>query len=103
MTAGVALACWRARGPLALRYPLLLIATVLVTPHLWAYDLVLLMPAYLLLWDWDLAGRHVGRFSPGLQALLYVCYFAPLFGLLADVTHIQSSVLARRGSRWCSR
>jgi len=47
--------CWRNRGPLALRYAALLIATILVDPHLYAYDLVLLIPAFLVLWDWILA------------------------------------------------
>lgn len=57
ITLTLALRCWRSRGPLALRYSVFLIATVLVSPHMYVYDLVLLTPAFLLLWDWVLAER----------------------------------------------
>ena len=50
-----AFVCWRSRGPLPLRYAALIIATILVDPHLYAYDLVLLIPAFLVLCDWILA------------------------------------------------
>jgi hypothetical protein len=79
----IAIECWRARGPLALRYSVFLIATVLVNPHMYVYDLVLLTPAFFLLWD-------RGRFP----ALLYFCYFSPLFAALAQVSRVQLSVLA---------
>jgi alpha-1,2-mannosyltransferase len=108
-TAVVALLAWRSRGPLALRYAVLLIAAVLVDPHLYAYDLVVLVPAYLLLWNWVLEEPHrrVGDVVPWIPFarardwsfnhtfvwLLYVCYFAPLFATLADVAGLQPSVL----------
>jgi len=55
--------CWRSRGPLELRYAALVIATILVDPHLYAYDLVLLIPAFLVLWNWILSipDRPVGE------------------------------------------
>jgi hypothetical protein len=106
----VALRCWRARGPLALRYSVFLFATVLVDPHLYAYDLVLLIPAFLLLWDWSLAERDrpISEVFPRLplgglrrrsfnqlfQWLLYFCYFSPLFSMLATAARLQVSVLA---------
>lgn len=109
-TAVLALWCWRGRGPLALRYSVLLIATILVDPHMYAYDFVLLTPACLLLWDWILGepdrrvsdalpmvrfDRLRGRsFKAAFQGLLYVCYFSPLFATLADVARVQVSVLA---------
>jgi alpha-1,2-mannosyltransferase len=88
----VALAAWRRRGPLVLRYAVLVLATILVDPHLYAYDLVVLVPVYMLLWDWSLADpdrRFAGRF----QWLLYACYFSPLFTPVADLGRIQLSVL----------
>jgi len=105
----VGLLSWRARGPLALRYAALLIATVLVDPHLYGYDLIVLVPALLLLWDWQRAQpeRAVGDVLPWMRFdwlrrqsfpmafmwFLYVCYFAPLFSTtLADVAHVQVSV-----------
>lgn len=110
LTLVVALRCWRARGPLALRYSALLVATILVDPHVYAYDLILLMPAFLLLWDWILGERdcRVGQvlpwlrvqawrqrsFSPPFQWLLYVCYLSPLFVTFAILARIQVSVVA---------
>ena len=89
--------CKVSRGPLALRFAALLIATALVDPHLYAYDLVLLVPAFLLLWDWVLGepdrpfGRY--RFNSVFIWLLYLCYLSPLFVTLADVARIQLSPL----------
>jgi hypothetical protein len=106
----VALRCWRSRGPLAVRYAVFLVATVLVDPHLYVYDFILLMPAFLLLWDWTLGLEHrtvrdvlpslpLGplrkrSFSASCQWLLYFCYFSPLFTIVALVLHLQLSVLA---------
>ena len=108
-TAIVAFACWRARGPLALRYGAFLIATVLVNPHLYVYDLLLVVPALLLLWNWILEepDQPIGVRYPALassaiagwsfrrcvEGLLYVCYFAPLFGAMASDIHVQTSVV----------
>ena len=106
----LAVRCWRASGPLALRYSVFLIATVLVNPHLYAYDFIVLAPAFLLLWNWALAqrGRAVGEvfpalpiawlrarsFSTSLEWLLYFCYMSPVFAIVAAVFHVQLSVLA---------
>ncbi|HEX4714930.1 MAG TPA: glycosyltransferase family 87 protein [Ktedonobacteraceae bacterium] len=95
---GIALYCWRARAPLNLRFGALLIATVLVSPHLTVYDLVILVPAYLLLADWVVAD---GRPSPrNLGMLLYLGYALPLLGPLSIWTHLQLSVPARAGILW---
>ena len=44
---GLTIACWRRADqvPLPLRYSTLLLASVLVAPHLTVYDLVILAPA----------------------------------------------------------
>jgi hypothetical protein len=94
----IALYCWRARAPLNLRFSALLIATVLVSPHLTVYDLVILVPAYLLLADWVVAD---GRPSPrNLGMLLYLGYALPLLGPLSIWTHLQLSVPAMAGILW---
>ncbi len=51
---GLTVACWRRPDAclLPLRYSALLLASVLVAPHLTVYDLVILAPAFLLLADW---------------------------------------------------
>ncbi len=93
----VALRCWKSGTDLRLRYSALLIATVLVAPHLTVYDLVVLAPAFLLLADW--AKDH--RLSlPWLGPLLYACYILPLAGPLAKWTHMQVSVVAMALLLW---
>jgi hypothetical protein len=92
---GLAITSWR-RGdsvPLALRYSALLLATVLVAPHLTVYDLVILAPAFLLLADW-LVGHTHDSSTPMLGTLLYLTYLLPLAGPLVRWTHVQLSVIA---------
>jgi hypothetical protein len=100
---GLTAMCWRwnssdrKSAPFALRYSSLLLATVLVAPHLTIYDLVILAPAFLLLADW-LLGQQAdpdSRVSTlGLGTLLYLSYILPLSGPFARATHVQFSVLA---------
>jgi hypothetical protein len=110
LSAVIALRCWRTRGPLEVRYSVLLLATVLVDPHLYVYDLIVLTPAFLLLWNWsrEQDQRRVGdllpafpiawlrgqSFSTSFEWLLYFCYMSPLFAVVAYVLHVQLSVLA---------
>jgi hypothetical protein len=82
---------WRKQAPLSLRYSVLLIATVLVAPHLTVYDLLILAPAFLLLANWIL--DHGSAPAP-LAMILYLCYVLPLIGPLSHYTHVQLSVLA---------
>lgn len=83
----------RAEAPLSLRYSSLLLATVLVAPHLTVYDLVILAPALLLLSDWLVAeGSHSN--ATMLGTLLYLIYMLPLVGPLTRWTHVQLSVVA---------
>lgn len=107
-TIGVAFVCWRARTDMAPRFASLVIATLLVDPHVYVYDLLLLVPVFAWLWDW--AGRlegTVGAVAPRfrasfaaawrtravVQVLLYAAYFAPLIGSIALVTRVQASVV----------
>lgn len=82
---------WRSRAPLSIRYSAMLVATVVVAPHLTVYDLVILAPAFLLLADW---GRKEDISSSSLPILLYLCYALPLIGPLSRYTHVQLSVVA---------
>ncbi len=79
--------------PLALRYSALLLATVLVAPHLTVYDLVILAPALLLLSDW-LAGQQSTSEVRYAGPLLYLVYALPLLGIVARYTRVQLSVIA---------
>ena len=89
------IACWK-RGsavPLALRYSVLLLASVLVAPHLTVYDLVILAPAFILLADW-LVEQPVTQSTWWMGTLLYLIYMLPLLGPFARWTHVQLSVVA---------
>jgi alpha-1,2-mannosyltransferase len=89
------IACWRRAEsvPIALRFSSLLLATVLVAPHLTVYDLVILAPAFLLLADW-LAQQAPDSSSRWLGTFLYLAYMLPLAGPLARWMHVQLSVIA---------
>ena len=91
--------CWRSQLSLGIRYSALLIATVLVAPHLTVYDLVILAPAFLLLGDWVVAHRH-HHLTLHLVALLYLVYLLPLVAPSARWTHLQLSVLAMSAILW---
>ncbi len=90
---------WRRgdRVPLSLRYSALLLATVLISPHLTVYDLVILAPAILLLADWAVADVPS---QATLGALLYFVYVLPLLGPVARWTHLQLSVIAMVALLW---
>ena len=80
---------WQSARSLEVRFAALLLATVLVAPHLTIYDLVILAPAFLLLANWA-----VGEYAPTIRVLLYLCFVLPLAGPLARWTHVQVTVLA---------
>jgi hypothetical protein len=92
---GLTIACWKRRDfvPLSLRYSTLLLASVLVAPHLTVYDLVVLAPAFLLLADW-LVAQPPTPSSRWLGTLLYFSYMLPLLGPFTRWTHVQLSVIA---------
>ena len=75
------------------RFSVLLLATVLIAPHLTVYDLVILVPAFLLLADWLLSMKQTSA-TACIGILLYLAYMLPLVGFLSRWTHVQLSVLA---------
>ena len=89
----MAAALWKSSAPLALRFSALVIAAVLVNPHLYIYDLLALAPVFLLLTDWALAHAQL-RSTPTLYLLLYLAFVLPLLGPLCRWTHVQLSVPA---------
>jgi glycosyl transferase family 87 len=86
----LAASVWKSPAPLAIRFSALTLAAVLVNPHLFVYDLLVLAPALLLLVDWTLI--HEQSATSGLRLLLYFAYVLPLFGPLSRWTHVQLSV-----------
>lgn len=83
--------CWGSQLSLSLRFSGLLLASVLLSPHLTVYDLVILAPAFLLLSDSILAMEADHR-SSYLAVLLYAAFVLPLLGPLARWTHVQLTV-----------
>jgi len=99
----LAIVCWRRPIPLEHRFAIMLLATVLVAPHLTVYDLVILVPAFLWIaeaWiakartaDW-LETRAIPATAISTIAwLLYLSYLLPFAGPLAQWTHLQLSVI----------
>ena len=85
------IAIWKSRDSLSLKFSALLLATVLVSPHLTVYDLVILAPAILLLADWTVSQNPIHE---GTGSLLYAVYILPLLGPLTRWIHVQLSVIA---------
>jgi alpha-1,2-mannosyltransferase len=99
MVLAITVRFWRRASPLGRRFSALLLATVLVSPHLTVYDLVILAPAFLLISDWAI--DHAAE--PPIHAvglLLYLCYLTPLIGPLSQWTRFQISVPAFVALLW---
>ncbi len=81
---------WRPSVRLSVRYAALVLATVLVSPHLGVYDLVMLVPAFILAaGDTEISDA----LPPGMAtALLCLAYFVPLTEALTPTIHVQLSV-----------
>lgn len=110
VTIAAAVICWRQRGALAPRYVVLVLATLLVDPHIYAYDLLLLMPALLVAWDWaerqsqsPLVERLPGWAPPALatlsvkslvQVLVVAVYSAPILTIGMTLIPVQWSVVS---------
>jgi len=87
----IAAAAWKSSSPLALRFSALTLAAILVNPHLFIYDLLVLAPALLLVVDLTLTDPHHPS-SATLRLLAYLAFLVPLFGPLSRWTHVQLSV-----------
>jgi alpha-1,2-mannosyltransferase len=95
----LAAAIWKSSSPRALRFSALILAAVLVNPHLYIYDLLALAPALLLVAEWVLCNAPHPS-TGALRLLLYLAFILPLFGPLSRWTHIQLSVPAFAALLW---
>jgi hypothetical protein len=87
----VASGIWRARAPLEIQYSAVVLALVLISPHVGTYDLVLLVPVYFLMANW-LARSPEAKHRAALTGLLCASFIAPLCGGLPAIIRIQLSV-----------
>lgn len=95
----IAAAVWKSGSPLAVRFSALALAAILVNPHLFIYDLLVLAPVLLLIVDWTIANQEHGL-TPQLLLLSYLAFVLPLFGPISRWTHIQLSVVAFTALLW---
>jgi hypothetical protein len=90
-TAGVAVLiaarAWRQGGEAGQRIALLALATVLAAPHLYVYDLVLAVPALVVLWE--RGEREAPPFRTWARTVAWLGWLTPLAGPLALATRIQ--------------
>ena len=68
---------WRSRASVEIRHAALVLALVLISPHVGAYDLVLLAPVYFLLANW-LARTADASHRGALVGLLSAAFVAPI-------------------------
>jgi hypothetical protein len=83
---------WRTAAPVAVRWAQVVLLTVLASPHLLAYDLILLTIPLLVFADCCVRRWPVRRAAP-IALLLVPLYFSPFSGNLARVLHVQLSVI----------
>jgi hypothetical protein len=95
----MAAAILKSSSPRALRFSALILAAVLLNPHLYIYDLLALAPALLLIAEWALNNAQHPS-TPALGILLYLAFTLPLLGPLARWTHLQLSVPAFAALLW---
>jgi Glycosyltransferase family 87 len=89
----MAAAIWRHSSARAIRFSALILAAVLVNPHIYIYDLLALAPVFVLIADWMLREADTASLLV-LQVLLYLAFVLPLIGPLSRWTHLQLSVPA---------
>ena len=91
---------WKSDMPLTVKWGLLVVMTVLASPHLLTYDLVLLTIPLLVFADWAVAHRE-HPLQPWVSRLLLLLYLAPFSSNLVRLVPIQLSVVVMLLLVWC--
>jgi len=89
---------WRRQGSPAVKYALICVLGLLLNPHLYVYDLVLMAVPLACLAAWLIGQR--GQRDLRVQWLTYALVWLPLLGPLAAVTRVQLTSLALVGLLW---
>jgi hypothetical protein len=84
---------WRSDAPFESRGAAIVLAMVLVSPHAFEYDLLLLAPALLLLAN-RMAENPVEQWNRGTIPLMLAVFFSPVLGALPPWLGLQFSVTA---------
>jgi Glycosyltransferase family 87 len=93
--AGIALRVWRTDARLELRFAVVLLASVLVDPHVYSYELVVLVPALMFAMQEAIESR-----DRRLAVATYCAYLLPAFPPLATPARLQLSILAMAVLLW---
>ena len=93
VTVLVAASVWRSDAPIDIRLSAIVLAVMLVSPHVNAYDLILLAPVVFFLANWLVRSVGDSR-GPALSAWLCVLMAAPIVGGLPSILRLQFSVTA---------
>jgi hypothetical protein len=88
-----AIQVWRSRCETGVRWGILVLLTILASPHLLTYDLVLLSIPLLTLANWAVSHRDDRRHEV-IRVLLLLAYLAPFSSNLARLWPVQASVIA---------
>ena len=83
---------WKSSMPLTVKWGLLVVLTVLASPHLLTYDLILLTIPLLVFADWAVARQEHPQ-QPWVARLLLLLYLAPFSSNLVRLVPIQLSVV----------
>ena len=78
--------------PLPVKWGLLVVLTVLASPHLLTYDLILLTIPLLVFADWAVAHRE-HALQPWVSRLLLLLFLAPFSSNLVRLVPVQLSVV----------
>ena len=84
---------WRRQTRPDIRFGTLVVAAVLIDPHLYIYDAVILLPALAISITYALEGLE-GKQAAVIMVAIYALFVTLLLGPLSRVTHFQLSVLA---------
>ncbi|HEV2400435.1 MAG TPA: glycosyltransferase family 87 protein [Candidatus Sulfotelmatobacter sp.] len=90
---------WKSSRSLAIRFSALLVAAVLVNPHIYIYDLLALAPVLLIMANWSIENAQHGA-KAEMRVLLYLAFMLPLFGPVVRWTHLQLSVIVFAALLW---
>src|SRR5262249_11162027 len=85
---------WRSGAPFALRASAVVVATILISPHAFGYDLILLAPVFLLLAGYFAASEDTSVEARAMAWSLCALFFAPLLTAVPAVLRLQCSVTA---------
>ena len=83
---------WRSGMALTVKWGVLVLLTVLASPHLLTYDLILLTIPLLVFADWAITHRD-HRLQPWIARLLVFLYLAPFSSNLVRLLPLQLSVV----------